>query len=877
MFAPHATARSKLIPMPLAPGTKIGPYEITAQLGAGGMGEVYRARDPKLNREVAIKVLNAALANDASYLTRFQREAQVLASLNHPNIAAIYGLEQNAIVMELVEGPTLADRIAQGPIPLAEATTLAASIAEALEAAHEKGVVHRDLKPANVKITPSGTVKVLDFGLAKAADPAESFDTSNSPTMSIRATQAGVILGTAGYMSPEQAAGKTVDKRADIWSFGVVLWEMLSGRRMFAGETIAHTLAEVLTREADLDAVPATTPAAVKDLLRRCLDRNVKTRLRDIGEARILLQSNPTPAPAPKPAARPLPWILATAVAVIAAIALGVMHYREPIPELPAIEAEIPPPDKTTFQIGGGTTLAATGAPVLSPDGRRLVFSADSAGDSELWIRPTNSSTAQPLPGTAGATHPFWSPDSRYVGFFADDKLKKIDTQGGPPVTICDAPFARGGSWNRDGTILFSASIEKNPIRRVSASGGTPVPVEFDYKGAGSLRWPHFLPDGQHFLVSAQDNILVCSLGSKSSLKLLDARSNAIYVQGHLLFLRENTLMAQPFDPDKLVLRGEARPVAESVQSVGNQRMGVFSAAENGLLIFMHGIGRKVFRLEWVDREGRSIRKLTEVEAFSRVEYAISPDDKTLVLTQTPGRSSSTWLLDLQTAAKSHFRDIGGAYTWAADGKSLFFQVFLNGKWLIQRKSLGVEQELSIYSSAEPLALYSISPDGANLLLRLDTSIGCLPLSAGAKPIELLRVNGPGSPRLSPDGKWFAYNDQKGAVLRLFIRAFEAGCKSPGAAKQISANAGLGTIQWRKDGKELFFFAADRTIHSVELSSHGVEITAGPEKQVFGREPLDSQNFAASADGKSAIVVRSPGPQRREVLTLVQNWTAKLK
>ncbi len=866
--------------MPLAPGTQLGHYEILALLGTGGMGEVYRARDPKLNREVAIKVLNAAFANDANYLTRFQREAQVLASLNHPNIAAIYGLEQNAIVMELVEGPTLADRIAQGPIPLVEATTLAASIAEALEAAHEKGVVHRDLKPANVKITPAGTVKVLDFGLAKAADPAESSDLSNSPTMSIRATQAGVILGTAGYMSPEQASGKTVDKRADIWSFGVVLWEMLSGRRMFAGETIAHTLAEVLTREADLDALPATTPAAIKDLLRRCLDRNVKTRLRDIGEARILLQSNPTPAPAPKPAARPLPWILATAVAALSAIALGVLHFRESPPEPLVVESEIAPPDKTTFQIGGGSNLSEAGPAVISPDGGRIVFSAVTNGEAQLWIRPIDASVAQPLSGTSGAIHPFWSPDSRYIGFFADEKLKKIDAQGGPPITLCDASTARGGSWNRDGLIIFKANATRN-IQRVASAGGTPEPLESDFGNTYSPRWPHFLPDGRHYLVSAGEEIKLASIDAKPSTTLLQARSNAIYSNGHILFLRENTLMAQQFDPVKLALKGEARPIVEAVQAIGNLRRGVFSVSGNGMLVIMHGIGREHVNLEWFERDGRTAGKLTELESASSPEFRISPNQKKLLITQSGADAqSANFLLDLESGVKSHFRDRGASFEWAPDSRSLFFTMANATRgYDIIRKPLGVEPEQAVLSGPDMIYPGSVSPDGKYLLTYGPGGVQCLVLNGDGKPVPMLDANGRqvnGVPRFSPDGKWFSYMAMaSGGQSGLLIRSFEDGCKSPGNAVQV-AFASLTTPRWRQDGNEIFFRGRDRNIHAVGLTFRGREIVVGQDKQVFG-SAADSIAFDVAADGKRAILAKPTGPPRREVLTLIQNWTAKLK
>jgi serine/threonine-protein kinase len=459
--------------MPLSIGDKLGPYEILAPIGAGGMGEVHRARDAKLNRDVAIKVLSAALADDADYLARFQREAQVLAALNHPNIAAIYGFEDHAIVMELVEGATLAERIAQGALSIDEALPIAKQIAEALEAAHEKGIVHRDLKPGNVKITSEGTVKVLDFGLAKTADVRTTSDASISPTLTIRATGAGLILGTAGYMSPEQAAGKPVDKRADIWSFGVVLWEMLTGRRLFTGETMSHTLADVLRAPIDFDKLPKETPPAIRGLLHRCLDRDIKTRLRDIGEARIALQkhlANPV-AEAIGSTAAPTQtwlWMAIAGVFAIALAALAFVHFREKPPDAALARFNIPPPESTTFVVTGPNPN--NGPPALSPDGRQLAFNARSAdGKVQTWIRSLDSLTARPLAGTEGATHPFWSPDGRFLAFFVSGKLKKIDVSGGSPLELCDAPDALGGTWNREGVIVFALG---SSLQEVSAAGG---------------------------------------------------------------------------------------------------------------------------------------------------------------------------------------------------------------------------------------------------------------------------------------------------------------------------------------------------------------------------------------------------------------------
>jgi predicted Ser/Thr protein kinase len=490
--------------MPLASGTRLGSYEILAPIGAGGMGEVYRAKDAKLDREVAIKVLPAALAQDPERLARFEREAKVLAALNHPNIAQIYGLEQRALVMELVEGETL-----KGPLPIETALNYAKQIADALEAAHEKGVTHRDLKPANIMITPAGVVKVLDFGLATVTQPsaASEGDPANSPTLTMRATQAGMIMGTAAYMSPEQASGKPVDRRADIWSFGVVLFELLTGRQLFGeGETISHTLADVLRGPIDFDKLPKGTPRSIRDLLRRCLDRDVKNRLQWIGEARVAIDNAgkepEVPAAAvPEPRRRMLAWaIAASTMALIAAVALfGWWRATRPVAH-PFMYLSVDLGQDA--MLGGAGT--ARGALILSPDSTRLVYRSRGGLSTRLLDQPK----ATPLAGTEGADDPFFSPDGQWIGFFANGKLKKISVQGGAAVTLCDAPNEHGGNWGEDGKIVF-VSNPRTGLSRVSEAGGTPQPLtQLDQqKGETTHRDPQILPGGQAVLFTASEQL----------------------------------------------------------------------------------------------------------------------------------------------------------------------------------------------------------------------------------------------------------------------------------------------------------------------------------------------------------------------------------
>ena len=550
----------------LTPGTRLGVYEIVMQIGAGGMGEVYRATDSNLKRSVAIKVLPASVAGDADRLARFQREAEVLAALNHPNIAAIYGLEKTptftALVMELVEGDDLSQRIARGPIPLDEALPIAEQIADALEAAHERGIIHRDLKPANIKVRADGTVKVLDFGLAKAMDPAgaSSANAMNSPTLSMHATHAGIILGTAAYMSPEQAAGKPVDKRADLWSFGVVVLEMLTGQPVFTGETVSHVLASVLKIDPDWTVLPATTPAPLRRLLRRCLEKDRRRRLDSAVAARLdIEEALAAPLVADEAAAQPdaiPPAVLKVLLAVmaalcVAAITTAILLYERAAPiDTRLVKLSVAPPEGTTFDVV-----------TVSPDGRWLAFTAvDASGKLKLWVRPLDSVDARALPGTEGAAFPFWSPDSQQLAFTAEGQLRKIAVSGGPPQTISTGDSGRGAMWARNGMIVFTDG-STSPLMQVSADGGAPSPLtRLDVsKHETSHRWPQVLPDGRHFVFTVRSSesdvpgIYLGSFDSPSRTRLVAELSNAAYVTapsgiGYLLFARGRSLLAQPLD-----------------------------------------------------------------------------------------------------------------------------------------------------------------------------------------------------------------------------------------------------------------------------------------------------------------------------------------
>ncbi len=617
-------------PMALPAGTRIGSYDVIAQIGVGGMGEVYRATDTTLGREVALKVLPTALAQDADRLTRLEREAKTLAAVNHPNIAAIYALEKwdgtYALVMELVEGPTLADQIALGPVSVDEGLAIARQIAEALEVAHERGIVHRDLKPANVKIRPDGTAKVLDFGLAKATDLAvSSLSGSHSPTITTPArTEIGAILGTAAYMSPEQARGQQVDKRGDIWAFGLVLYEMLTARRLFDEATVSDTLAAVLKGDIHLDALPRGTPPAVKQVIVRCLTRDSRRRLRDIGEARIAIEdaiAHPDAATSSDSAIpgrsepraqwrQALPWAVTVGVLATAATAWWA-PWREAAAPLSVI--------RLAANLGADVTMAAMGSNVvLSPDGRVLAFAGSAAPGERprLFVRRLDQLEASPLAGTEGARHPFFSPDGLWIGFFAGGKLKKAPVSGGTAITLCDAPEDRGGSWSDDGSIVFTPSAGEFPLFKVSADGGTPEPLTKLRTGELTHRWPQVLPGGRAVLYTASvtvgnyegANLVVQPLGGGEPKTVQRGGYYARYLpDGYLLYMSQGKLFAAPFDLGRLEIRQQASPVLSTVTSAPSTGGAEFSFSQDGSLAYIPIVGEAARpSLFWVGRDGRS-------------------------------------------------------------------------------------------------------------------------------------------------------------------------------------------------------------------------------------------------------------------------------
>jgi serine/threonine protein kinase len=884
--------------MRLEDGTKLGPYEILAALGAGGMGEVYRAADSRLGRDVALKVLPEAFARDVDRMVRFEREAKVLASLNHPNIAAIHGIEESnrtrALVMELVEGPTLAERIKQGGIPLEEALPIAKQICEGLEYAHERGVIHRDLKPANIKITPDGGVKLLDFGLAKALESdATAGDISNSPTISRLATQAGIILGTAAYMSPEQAKGKAVDRRTDIWAFGCVLYEMLTGKHAFDGETVTDVLAAVVRAEPEWSQLPSSTPDRVRELLRRCLKKEAKQRLQAIGDARIAIDEMQNPAeplsraqlPPFQPWRRAWPWVAATALALIAASTVYIL--RSPSPPQ-TIVSEISAPQNTSFVLRGNFA----GPPVLSPDGQRLAFvAAGSDKQQRLWIRQLSAATAQPLEGTEGATFPFWSPDSRSLGFFANGNLNCIDAAGGPAIAIAEAPQGRGGTWGPDATILYAPGFT-NPLYRVAASGGTPQQVTKlnSVRLETTHRWPQFLPDGTHFLFFARGSMqqsnatYAASVNGGEPKLLVRGETSAVYAPpGYLLFIREGTLMAQRFDADNMTLIGDAVPLAKNIEVNLPVWRGAFTVSENGLLVYHAESATQDMRLLWFDRTGKQIRETGAPGDYGTV--SLSPDGRRLAVTEGINTGNlSIWVYDLLRGIPTRLTfsaGTNGQPRWSPDGKTIAFVSSQTGQFhLYEKPADGTGTASPLVEDDAQESHPSFSTDGQYVTFERQAAsrhqeIWSLPLFGERKAFPVIQNQqfDVFQPVLSPDGKWLAYMSPESGRPEVYVVPFVKG-----GGKWLVSTAGGHFPLWRHDGRELFYLSLDNKIISAEIATQGTSLVTGKVTPLFQANPVSTNGwpYDVSSDGKKFVVTQAD-EKTAETLMLVVNWPALMK
>jgi eukaryotic-like serine/threonine-protein kinase len=912
----------------LTTGSRLGVYEITAPIGEGGMGQVFRARDSRLDRDVAIKILPDAFAHDADRLARFTREAKTLASLNHPHIAAIYGLEESsgvtALVMELVDGEDLSQRLARGAIPLDDALPIARQIAEALGAAHEQGIIHRDLKPANIKVRPDGTVKVLDFGLAKAMDQGSGIrgqgagDAMNSPTLSIHATHAGVILGTAAYMSPEQAAGKAVDKRSDLWAFGVVLLEMLTGRQAFAGETVSHVIASVLKDEPDWAALPTNTPASIHRLLRRCLDKERKRRLDSAADARLDIDdalnasssaaglSAPLEA-APRPArSRVLPWALlaaaTVALAIVAALWRGA-EGRQPAPVYASLDA---PAGHVLGEDDRSASLPTRTPMVFTPDGRALVIQAARDGKPQLFLRSLDRADARPIAGTDDARVPFVSPDGKWVGFWSAGEIRKVPIEGGAATTLCVLPAPLGpygAHWGTGNVIVYGDELSGR-IMRIPAGGGTPAPVTVQPPIGRRHAEPFFLPDGKRILFSdisisdtKDSRLMVQSVeGGDSRLVIASAADGRLLPSGGLAFMRLGTLMTAPFDHARAEVTGDAVVAMGGVMQSGlrarvganNTAAGMFAVSSLGTLAVVRGplSGPGASALIWVARDGLSTspEPATGAPVGGRLWTRLSPDGSRALVSVITAMRRELWIADWNRDAWTACRDCQSALAagiWSSDGR----QLILSGddRLVLHALDESVPDHVLLRESGRVLIpsgwrpdgtiVYQSSPDLTNFEIKLldpgsHTGRAVVPLGIGT------------APEVSPDGRWLAYQSARSSASEVVVQAFPG----PGSRTQISAGGGSNPA-WSADGRTLYYLrgtdAAAETVVAVDIGASPV-LTAGKPRDLFRRSGVlrcgTARCFDIAADGRRFLVRDRTAGERLSVtrMDLVLNWTSTL-
>jgi Tol biopolymer transport system component len=872
--------------MDLRPGSKLGPYEIVSLLGKGGMGEVWRAHDPQIGRDVAIKV------SAQQFTDRFEREVRAIGALNHPNICTLYHVGQNYLVMELVEGPTLAERIKDGPIPLEEALGIAKQIADALEAAHEKSIVHRDLKPANVKIRPDGSVKVLDFGLAKAGETQEV--TPDSPTM-MPGTQIGMILGTAGYMSPEQARGKVVDKRADIWAFGVVLYEMVTSKRLFEGETVSDTLAAVLKEEPDL----TLAPEKIRRLLRACLQKDPKQRLQAIGDWKLLLDEHAVVHAASAPS-RPawIPWTAAGLFALIAA-ALAFVYFREKPVDRPLVRLDV--------DLGADVNLPSAGAAstiAISPDGARLAYA--SGTPANLFVRRLDQPKATELPGTQGAATPFFSPDGQWVGFMAGNKLNKISVEGGAVVPLGDIVFFSGASWGEDGVIFVADA--RNGLVRFPAGGG-PLEVAAEVvEGEVAFSSPWILPGAKAVLFTRYAaptaelaRIEVMTLADRRRRVVVPGGTSPRYLPaaspngvGHLVYVNKATMFAVPFDPDKLETRGTAVPVLDDVAVASATGIGQFDFSRTGTLVYRRasgGVSGNLTTLQWVDATGR--KEPLRAKPGDYANPVLSPDGKRVALTVIDGGSRDIWIYDSQRDAMMRLTFGGGAYlypVWSPDGQYVVFSSFGGG--IFQARADGAGQPQALTQSKTNQIPWSFTPDGKRLAyfdaeakaqiwtLQLEPRGG--QLKAG-KPEQFLKsASVDVAPSFSPDGRWLAYDSDESGKDEVYVREFPPPTSGQGGKWQVSNDGGT-RPRWSRTGHELMYQSADQIMAASYTVKGDTFVPDKPRVWIakLGAPPSAGSPWDLSPDGKRVAVVTPEGtpeaPKQEHEIVMLLNFFDELR
>jgi eukaryotic-like serine/threonine-protein kinase len=900
--------------MALTSGTKLGPYEIVSPLGAGGMGEVYRARDTRLERTVAIKILPAHPSSSSELNARFEREARAISSLNHPHICHLYDIGSQDgtayLVMEYLEGETLADRLRKGALPLKQALEFGVQVAEALATAHRAGILHRDLKPANIMLTANGA-KLMDFGLAKPAPalggtgaPAVSRLTPSTPTLTVAAlsspvkalTQQGTVVGTFQYMAPEELQGAEADARSDVFSLGCVLYEMATGRRAFDGKSQLSVLTAILEKDpGPVSRVQPTSPPALDQVVKTCLEKNPEERFQTAHDVKLQLKwiaGTDSQAGIRVPARRRLRfgWLAAGAAALVA-LSFGVTYVMFAPRSAPVVRSFIPPPPGTSF-----TTISPeAGPPVISPDGTRLAFTVrDEKSNVMLYVHPLTSLTAQPLAGTEDASYPFWSPDSREIGFFAGGKLKKIEASGGPPQVLCDAALGRGGAWSKEGVIVFAPGPAQ-VLLRVSAAGGAPEPAsKFDTALAqNSHRWPQFLPDGQHFLFwarssrGAQEHTLyVASLGSLDAKPLMKSESMAVYVPDYLLFMRDQTLMAQPFNARHLETTGAPTPIAQHVATNSMTNRPIFSASDTGTLVYETGDAMQGWRLGWFTRDGKPAGAVGDLDHY--FDPAISPDGTRLAVGVLTGQGTGdVWIFDLVHATKT--RLTFGPSTqrfpvWTPDGKTVFYGSTGKGALHIYAKDTdGSSPEHVVLESSDGFEYPEcFSPDQRYLVYvrvaadsKTSADIWALPLFGERKPFPIVQTAFRDfEPAVSPDSKWMAYENNESGRNEIYMTAFPGG----GAKWQASTNGGS-VPRWRGDGRELFFLDSADSVMAVDVSTSGNTIRMGAPHALFhhGGVQIQQGPYAVTADGKKFLINSGDVKEESQPLTLVQNWPAELK
>ncbi|HKD86199.1 MAG TPA: protein kinase [Terriglobales bacterium] len=894
----------------LSEGTRLGPYEIVSPLGAGGMGEVYRARDTRLERTVAIKLLSAKLVSTPEARGRFEREAKVISQLQHPHICVLHDVGSAQVdagspgveflVMEFLEGETLSDRIRRGPLPTDQLLKIAIELADALWRAHRAGIIHRDLKPGNVMLTKMGA-KLLDFGLAKPQAMAASAPGNGSQSIFAAAqtmtspasplSGAGTVIGTVPYMAPEQIQGLEADARSDIFGFGVMLYEMSTAKRAFDGKTQSSVVGQILAMDPPpITSVTPLAPAALSRLVQRCLAKDPDERFQTIHDVKLRLEEMTEAAgvaQAVAPPTRKSSHALSLAAVVVIVALVAVAAYLAVLLRQPkqVIRSMVLPPDKTDFV----TTPPDSGVPVLSPDGTKLAFVArDEKGVRSLYVRRLNSLTAFSLTGTNGAIHPFWSPDSSSVGFFADGKLKRMDSSGGPAQELAPSDRGRGGAWTRSGEILFSPSIN-GVLMRVSAAGGKVVPATKLLPGETGHRWPFLLPDGKHFLFWMRGDKTGICLGSLDSLDhklLFDNAINATYAApGYLLYVREGTLLAQPFSPSSLAITGEAVPLIEHVATNSPSFRGVFSTSDNGILIYQSGGASGTWQLQWSGRDGKVISSIPEQRTF--LEPAISPDGQRLAVAFGDGGANiDIWILDVSRGTRTRLTFDPGTDSypaWTPDGREIVYASPRKGySDLFMKAADGSGAEEVVLQDDTDKTWPSITRDGRYLVYErrakggtTGEDIWAMPLFGDRKPFPIVQTPFlDATPAVSPDGKWLAYSSDESNRREVYITPFPSG----GPKWQASTAGGL-FPRWRGDGKELYFISYDGSMNAVEVMPSATSVALGTPHALFS-STLQGLNFGpydVSANGQR-FLLNGAGAVEGETtpLTLVTNWVEAL-